>query len=112
MASEAALARGALDVDVLVHALDVADCGVDAGGDGVDLHIDGVKASVQRGEALACAVLVVSGDLKESYFEASIDRVLMHQFVLVQLIWVLLCGQLFSCIAQWGWMQLWIHAWF
>ena len=60
VAGEPSLAGGALHVDVLVHALDVADRGVDAGGDGVDLHLNGDHSGIQRGEALSCAVLVVS----------------------------------------------------
>lgn len=42
------MARGALEVDVLVHALDVADSGVDARGYGFNLHHDGVETAVQR----------------------------------------------------------------
>ena len=83
VAPEAALARGTLNVDVLVHALDMADCGVDAWGDGVDLHIDGVKASIQRGETLTSAVLVVPGGCKNNTLEASIDQALMQPFLLV-----------------------------
>lgn len=37
----------------------MADRGIDAGGDGVDLHVDGVQTTVQSGEAFTCAVLVV-----------------------------------------------------
>lgn len=59
MPAHAALACGALDVDVLVHALDVADGGVDAGGDGFNLQGDGVQTSVQRVEALPGPVLIV-----------------------------------------------------
>lgn len=62
------MARGALEVDVLVHALDMADGGVDAGGDGFDLHSNGVQTAVQRGETLPCPVLVVpEGDRLSLY---------------------------------------------
>lgn len=59
MSAHATLARGALDVDVLVHALDVADGGVDAGGDGFNLQSDGVQTAVQCGETFPRPVLVV-----------------------------------------------------
>lgn len=59
MSAQAGLAGQALDVDVFVHALDVADGGVDAGGDCVNLHLDGVQTTIQGGETLTCAVLVV-----------------------------------------------------
>lgn len=61
MPAHATLAGGALDVYVLVHALDVIDSGVDAGGDGLDLQRDGVQTAVQRGESLARPVLIVPG---------------------------------------------------
>lgn len=60
MAAQPRLAGGALNVDVLVHALHVVDSVVDAGRDGVDLHLDGTHAGVQRAEALAGTVLVVA----------------------------------------------------
>lgn len=64
MSAHAALARGALDVDVLVHALDVADGSVDAGGDGFNLQRDGVQTAVQCGETLPSPVLIVpEGDI-------------------------------------------------
>lgn len=64
VSAHAAMARGALEVDVLVHALDMADGGVDARGDGFDLHSNGVQTAVQRGETLPCPVLVVpEGDV-------------------------------------------------
>lgn len=59
MSPQAALAGGALHIDVLVHALDVVDRGVDAGGDGVDLHLDGVQTAIRGGEAFACTILIV-----------------------------------------------------
>lgn len=59
MSAQATLAGRALYVDVLVHALNMADRGIDAGGDGVNLHVDGVQTTVQSGEAFTCAVLVV-----------------------------------------------------
>lgn len=59
VSAHATMARGALEVDVLVHALDVADGGVDARGHGFNLHNDGVQAAVQRGETLPCPVLIV-----------------------------------------------------
>lgn len=59
MSAQAALAGRALDVDVFVHALYMADRGVDAGGDRVDLHLDGVQATIQGRETLTCAILVV-----------------------------------------------------
>lgn len=61
VSAHATLARGALDVDVLVHALDMAEGGVDAGDDGFNLQRDGVQTAVQRGEALPRPVLVVPG---------------------------------------------------
>lgn len=68
MSAHAALASGALDVDVLVHALDVADGGVDAGGDGFNLQRDGVQTSVQRVEALPSPVLIVpEGDTRRVF---------------------------------------------
>lgn len=64
MSAHATLAGGALDVDVLVHALDVADGGVDARRDGFDLLRDGVQSAVHGGETLPCPVLVVpAGDV-------------------------------------------------
>lgn len=59
MSAHATLAGRALDVDVLVHALDVADGGVDAGRDRIDLHGDGVQTTIQSRETLTCPVLVV-----------------------------------------------------
>lgn len=59
MSPHATLAGRALNVNVLVHALDMADSGVDARGDGVNLHLDGVKTTVQSREAFTCAVLVI-----------------------------------------------------
>ena len=59
MSAHATLAGRALNVDVLVHALDVADSGIDAGGDRFDLHGDGVQTTIQSREPLTCAVLVV-----------------------------------------------------
>lgn len=63
MLAHATLAGRALDVDVLVHALDVADGGVEAGGDRVDLHRDGVQTAIQSRETLTRPVLVVSGEV-------------------------------------------------
>lgn len=64
MSAHAALARGALDVDVPVHVLHVADGSVDAGGDGFNLQRDGVQTAVQRVEALRSPVLIVpEGDI-------------------------------------------------
>lgn len=64
VSAHATMARGALEVDVLVHALDVADGGVDARGDGFNLHSDGVQTAVQRRETLPCPVLIVpEGDV-------------------------------------------------
>lgn len=59
LSAQAALAGRALNVDVLVHALDVADGGVDTGGYGVDLHLDGVQTTIQGRETLTCPVLIV-----------------------------------------------------
>lgn len=59
MSAHATLAGRALDVDVLIHALDVAHGGVDAGGDCVDLHRDGVQTTIQCRETLTCPVLIV-----------------------------------------------------
>lgn len=59
MSAHAALAGRALDVDVFVHGLDVGDGGVDAGGDCVNLHLDGVQTTIQGRETLTCAVLIV-----------------------------------------------------
>jgi len=59
VSAHAALAGRALDVDVLEHALDVADGGVDAGGDCVDLHGDGVQTTIQCRETLTCTILIV-----------------------------------------------------
>lgn len=59
MSAHAALARRALDVDVLIHALDVADGGIDAGGDCVNLHRDGVQTTIHCREPLTCPVLIV-----------------------------------------------------
>lgn len=59
MSAQATLAGRALDVDVLVHALDMVDGGVDAGGDRVDLHRDGIQATIQRRKTLTCPVLIV-----------------------------------------------------
>lgn len=59
MSAHATLAGRALDVDVLVHALDVADSGVDAGGDRINLHRDGVQTTIQRRETLTSPVLIV-----------------------------------------------------
>lgn len=59
MPAHATLAGGAFDIDVLVHALDVADGGIDAGGDCVNLHRDGVQTTIQRRETLTCPVLIV-----------------------------------------------------
>lgn len=59
MSAHPTLAGRALDVDVLVHALDVADGGVDAGRDCVDLHRDGVQTTIQCRETLTCPVLIV-----------------------------------------------------
>lgn len=64
VSAHAIMARGALQVDVLVHALDMADGGVDARGDGFNLHSDGVQTAVQRRETLPCPVLIVpEGDV-------------------------------------------------
>lgn len=64
VSAHATMARGALQVDVLVHALDMADGGVDARGDGFNLHSDGVQTAVQCGETLPCPVLIVpEGDV-------------------------------------------------
>lgn len=59
MSAHTTLAGRALNVDVLVHALDVADSGVDAGGDCFDLHGDGVQTTIQCRKTLTCAVLIV-----------------------------------------------------
>lgn len=61
--AHATLAGRALDVDVLVHALDVADGGVEAGGDCVDLHRDGVQTTIQSRETLTRPVLIVSKEV-------------------------------------------------
>lgn len=63
MSAHAALAGGALDVDVLVHALDVADGGIDAGGDCFDVHGDGVKTAIQCRKTLTCPILVVPTEI-------------------------------------------------
>lgn len=65
MSTHATLTGRALDVDVLVHALDVADGGVDAGRDRVNLHRDRVQSAIQRRETLTCPVLVVPKDNKD-----------------------------------------------
>lgn len=57
--AHATLAGGALNIDVLVHALDMADGGIDAGGDCVNLHQDGVQTTIQCRETLTCPVLIV-----------------------------------------------------
>lgn len=59
MSAHATLAGGALHVDVLVHALDVADRGVDAGGNRVNLHRDGIETTIQSREALTRPVFIV-----------------------------------------------------
>lgn len=59
MSTQATLARRALDADVLVHALDVAHSGVDAGGQRFDLHLNGVQAAIQGRESLTCPVFIV-----------------------------------------------------
>lgn len=59
VSAHASLARGALEVDVLEHALDMVDGGVDARGHGFNLHGDGVQTAVQRRETLPCPVLIV-----------------------------------------------------
>lgn len=64
MSAHAALAGGALDVDVLVHALDVADGGIDAGGDCFNVHGDGVKTTIQRRKTLTCTILVVPKEIR------------------------------------------------
>lgn len=67
VSAHATLARGAFEVDVLVHALDMADSGIDARGDGFNLHSDGVQPAVQRRETLPCPVLIVpEGDVCRS----------------------------------------------
>lgn len=64
MSAHAALAGGALDVDVLVHTLDVADGGIDAGGDCFDVHGDGVKTTIQCRKTLTCPILVVPKEIR------------------------------------------------
>lgn len=59
MFAQATLAGRALHIDVLVHALDMVDGGVDAGGDGVDLHLDGVQTAFQGRETFPCTILIV-----------------------------------------------------
>lgn len=64
MSAQATLAGRALHADIFVHALDVAHCGGDAGGDCVDLHLYRFQAPIQGREALPCPVLVVSNEDK------------------------------------------------
>lgn len=71
MSAHATLAGGALDVDVLVHALDVADSGIDAGGDCVNLHRDGVQTTIQCRETLTCPVLIVPKEVTVKDFTFS-----------------------------------------
>lgn len=73
--AHATLAGRALDVDVLVHALDVADGGVEAGGDRVDLHRDGVQTTVQSRETLTRPVLVVSKEVCQACVHYSVIMV-------------------------------------
>lgn len=62
VSAHATLAGRALNVDVLIHALHMADSGIDAGGDCVNLHGDGIQTTIQCRETLTCPVLVVPDD--------------------------------------------------
>lgn len=47
LSAKATLAGRALDVDVFVHALDMAHGGINAGRDCVNLHLNRVQTAVQ-----------------------------------------------------------------